>query len=171
MAPAFGDGEVTRLASRPASSKGEMTVPASPIQVITSKSQEARHIRRVGFIWLFVLVFLAGNLWDWFGGHSWGPQQSGGNSMWVHASAALFWLGVAMLSLCLKDLSSFLIHRSPPPVGGQLPARGPWWIRPILWWDHHLGRPIHRIASKNQALVGLVFLAAGAVFGHFVWKP
>jgi hypothetical protein len=34
-----------------------------------------------------------------------------------------------------------------------------------------VGRPIHRIASKNQALVGLVFLGAGALFGHFVWKP
>jgi len=148
-----------------------MTGPASSIELLTSASPQARHLRRSGFIWVLVLVFVAGNLWDWFGGHSWGPAQSTDNFLWVHASAALFWLGLAMLSLCFRDLLSFVIHRSPPPIGSDLPDTGPWWNRYVRWWNHHLGHRIHEFASGHQALVGLAFLGAGALFGHFLWQP
>ncbi len=130
----------------------------------THKALKGRRARRVGFIWLLAIVFIAGNLWDWFGGHSWGKAQSTNQSLVVHASAALFWLGLAMLSLCIRDLISILIHKSRPPTIEDLPEqRG--------WWDRNMGNPVRKWAKNHQALVGLTGLVAGALFGYFVWKP
>ena len=80
------------------------------------RTLKKRRTRRIAFVWLLAAVFIAGNLWDWVGGHSWGPAQNTDQAIWVHTSAALFWLALAMLSLCLRDLVSFVVHRSPPPT-------------------------------------------------------
>jgi hypothetical protein len=117
-------------------------------------------------------LFVAGNAWDWVGGHSWGPAQSTQSSLVVHASAALFWLALSMLALCVRDLISFLIHHSPsPPPNEAVEAGSSWWSRGLQWWNAHFTLPVHEWASRNQALIGVGCVAAGALFGHFVWQP
>jgi hypothetical protein len=123
-----------------------------------------RRTRRVAFLWLLAAVFVGGNLWDWFGGHSWGPVQSTDQAIWVHASAALFWLAVAMLSLCLRDLASFLWHRSRPPTIEDLPED-------LDWWNKRVANPARRFAARHRALIGVAGLFAGGALGHFLWKP
>lgn len=123
-----------------------------------------RRTRRIAFLWLLVAVFIGGNLWDWIGGHSWGPVQSTDQGIWVHASAALFWLTFAMLALCLRDLVSLLRHGSRPPTIEDLPDDR-------NWWDKAVGNPVRRFATRHRALVGLAGLMAGGVLGHFLWKP
>ena len=134
---------------------------ADPGTIHTLRKRRARRTTLVG---LLVGVFIAGNLWDWFGGHSWGPLQGTDQAIWVHASAALFWLAVAMFALCLHDLGSFLWHRSPPPTVESLPdADG--------WWDRVVANPTRRFAARHRAVIGLAGLFAGGVLGHFLWKP
>ncbi len=123
-----------------------------------------RRVRRTTLVGLLAGVFVAGNLWDWTGLHSWGPVQSTDQGIWVHASAALFWLAVAMFVLCLHDLFSFLWHRSPPPTIESLPDDDG-------WWDRAVANPIRRFAARHRALIGLGGLLAGGVLGHFLWKP
>jgi hypothetical protein len=123
-----------------------------------------RRGRRTTLVWLLAAVFIAGNLWDWVGGHSWGPVQGTDQAIWVHASAALFWLAVAMFALCLHDLASFLWHRSPPPTIETLPDDDG-------WWDRVVANPTRRFAARHRALIGLGGLLAGGVLGHFLWKP
>lgn len=128
------------------------------------RTLKKRRTRRTAFVWLLAAVFIAGNLWDWIGGHSWGPVQSTDQAIWVHASAALFWLAVAMLSLCLRDLISFVLHRSPPPTINDLPDE------PGLW-NRLVANPTRRFATHHRGLIGLAGLFAGGVLGHFAWKP
>ena len=130
----------------------------------TRKIVKARRNRRVGFIWLFALVFVAGNLWDWFGGHSWGPEQATNQAIWVHISAGLFWLALAMFFLCLRDLGSFLLHGKPPPIGVDT-------AHDASWWDRMVGNPVRRRIEAHTALIGVAGLFAGALFGYFFWKP
>ena len=123
-----------------------------------------RRASRVGFIWLLVLVFGVGNVLDWFGWHSWGPLQNSDQGVWVHGAAALFWLALAMLSLCVRDLVSLLVHRSQPPTFENLPGGTKWWTRIIA-------DPARRWLGAYQGLVGIAGLIGGAVLGHFLWKP
>ena len=91
----------------------------------------------------------------------WGPAQSDPNQrLWVYASAAMFWLAAAMLALCIRDLASFLRHGSRPPTQSELPAD-----------SKNPGNPIRRWMESYQALAGAIGLIAGALIGHFAWKP
>ena len=140
--------------------KGRPAAPeADPVRTL-----RRRRSRRTAFVWLLVAVVTAGNLWDWVGGHSWGPLQSTDQGIWVHASALLFWLALAMLALCLRDLVSFLLHWSRPPTIDDLPDERDWWNRTVA-------NPIRHLAADHRAVVGLIGLLGGGVLGHFFWKP
>src|SRR5207248_7193060 len=76
----------------------------------------------------------------------------------------LFWLALAMLSLCVRDLVSLLVHRSQPPTFENLPGGTKWWTRIIA-------DPARRWLGAYQGLVGIAGLIGGAVLGHFLWKP
>jgi hypothetical protein len=123
-----------------------------------------RRARRVGFIWILIVVVAAGNAWDFWGGHSWGPEQAGTQAIWVHASAALFWLALGMLFLCLRDLGSIVLHGSHPPTIDELDDT-------THWWSKLVANPTRRFVRTHQGLIGFVGLSAGALFGHFLWKP
>ena len=125
---------------------------------------QARRTRRVASIWLAVLVFVGGNVAGWVGLLHWGPAQSDSKQLlWVHASAAMFWLAAAMLFVSVRDLVSIRRHGSRPPTEEDLPDD-----------TGQFGKPanvIRKWMAKYQALVGAIGLVVGALFAHFVWKP
>ena len=140
--------------------------PTRAVRAVKDRYAEAkrRRGRRVGFIWILLVVIAGGNLWDLIGGHSWGPAQLTDQAVWVHASAALFWLAAGMFVLCIRDLGSIIVHRTRPPTLDDVDAADRWWSRVIA-------DPIRRFAHAHAGLVGFIGLMIGAVFAHFLWKP
>jgi len=119
--------------------------------------------RRIGTIWLGILVFVAGNVADAADWIRWGPGQSDGNRLWVLASAGLFWLAVSTAVVLLYDVVATALDpdRRPP---GSTELIGPRPLRQAAEW-------IRRRAADHTAVIGAGGLIAGAIIGHLVWKP
>src|SRR6266702_1339697 len=89
------------------------------------------------------------------------PPPKGWDWVWLHASATMFWLALAMFGLSARDLVSVLIHNG---------------VRPPTQDDLSDGndRPIRRRANRvrgwsvrHRALIGLGGIVFGGLFGHF----
>lgn len=119
---------------------------------------EDRRKRRVAAIWILGGVVIAGIVAGWLGWPRWGPRDS----FEVRASGAIFWLAVGMLGLCIRDLISIRRHGSRPPTYEDLDEDAGRFRKPA--------NVIRRWMSKNQALVGVIGLASGALLGHFYWQ-
>jgi hypothetical protein len=155
--------------------------PESRRMVAEVQPQEIQRRRRsrAGWIWVLGLVILAGNLFDvWPGNRVWGPEQQSSDGMhrfWFTLSAGMFWIAAALFVLCVRDLFSIGKHRGVPPptqedkdrvelaVSGAQPDAAP--------VDQTRLAKARRSASNNVALLGVIGVAGGALFGHFFWHP
>jgi hypothetical protein len=127
--------------------------------------QAGRRRRRVQAIGVILVVCLIGNVAGWFGWPTWGPIQNDPKlRLWVYVSAAVFWLAVAMLLVCLRDLTSMLSHHGErPPTHDDLQDD-----------SGIIGAPAKKIrpwVAKYQAAIGAIALVIGAIAGHYFWKP
>jgi hypothetical protein len=129
---------------------------------------KGRRKRRFVAIWIIAAVFLVGNALDLLGVINWGPGQSNPDSrVTVLLSAALFWVAVAMVILCFRDLVSIFKHHSRPPTledlknakaeAGEVDDTGSFWNEATEW------------IQKHQAIVGLIGFVVGAIGAHFFW--
>jgi hypothetical protein len=129
---------------------------------------KGRRKRRLVAIFIVGAVFLVGNALDLLGVINWGPGQNNPDSrVTVLLSAALFWVAVAMVILCFRDLVSIFTHGSRPPTladlkkaqddAGDVADTGSLWNEASEWMQ------------KHSALVGLIGFVVGALGGHFFW--
>src|SRR5881628_3784223 len=88
-------------------------------------SPQGRHVRRLSVIWIFGGVVIGGNVLDWLGVLDWGPtQHRSPDWIWVNASAAMFWLALAMFAVSLYDVVSVWVHGPKQPPWKDLPDVG-----------------------------------------------
>lgn len=123
---------------------------------------ERRHSVRLGTIWIGLVVFVAGNVADWFGWISWGPEQTDpGQRYWVLASALGFWIAASTLLTLVVD-SVILLSLGSVPSYRELTRGGP---------IQRFTNRIREQAERYHALIGAGGLFLGAVVGHLIWKP